>query len=266
MRSSLRSLAKESLKLGQTFIRGQLINIPIAEITDEFAFSLAPDGWNYYKAIVQDYAVNPQANLQNTIYYQFFKHPQINQVCSLDELLMLNHNLFNDSDPFYLGTYPWGGLTVQDSAVGGTPFGWFYDQVTGSNTKNLWGCHKTLWYQPDSQNTIEFEWRLTTALYLSLKKGYRPLRNLSIPKVCLLLRQNGDRKGIIVDGHHRLGILACLNYQEVRVEVTQVVKEQEVANWYYVKQGQCSRDRALAIFNSFFTLTGQERLKCLQVT
>ncbi len=260
-------VGKNTLRYGKLALNKQLVKMPLAEITDEFAFSLAPDGWNYFSVILDELSAKPEIALENTLFYKFFTHPQINQIQTLNELLTLGRpNAFiSDGHPFYLGTYPWGGLTPDVCSKGGTPFGWYYDQVSGEMTRDLWGYKKTLWYQPNDRYTIEFDWNLTAKYFSSIKKGYKPIRFLSFPSVSLLVRHNGEQRGIIVDGHHRLPILKYLGYKEVRVEITQVIREEEIDDWYYVKRKICSKSQALEIFQSFFLLNGKERLDHLQL-
>jgi len=89
------------------------------------------------------------------------------------------------------------------------------------------------------------------------------LRYVDYPSVALLIRNNGEPLGLNVDGHHSLGVLGYLGYNQVRVEVTEVVKESEVDRWYYVKNGYCTREQALDIFNAFFEINGRERIEYL---
>lgn len=244
------------------------MEIPIAAITDEFAFSLAANGWNYYCALVAEHDNHPQLLLQQSQFHQFFHAPEIATVKLLDDILFL-HQPEKRSDPdryrFYLGTYPWGGLSDPQNYPGGTPFGWYYDQISGAMTRDLWGYRQTLWYKPDDDFTLGLEWNYTLQTYYSLKQGYRPLLYGSFPSVALLVRADGTSRAIMVDGHHRLCILRQLGYEQVAVEVTQIIKETEVESWHYVKQGYCRPAQALEIFHAFFELTGQERVQYLNL-
>ena len=83
----------------------------------------------------------------------------------------------------------------------------------------------------------------------------------------LLIRRNGEMRGVMGNGHHRLAILAHLGRNKVTVTLPSdwagVVRETEVDQWYYVKNGSCSRERALEIFYAFFELNGRERIEDL---
>ena len=264
----LRSAPLRLLNGARRALDGQLINISLSLITDEFAFSLDADGWNYYVALLADYGKTPKVPLEATIFFRFFQHEQINSIHYLEDVLFFHEperRSAKNGFRFYLGTYPWGGLTETDTLAGGTPFGWYYDRIEGKSTRDLWGYGKTLWYQPNDSYTLECEWELTTKQLRYLQQGYHPWLHLGLPTVTMLVRRDGQRRAIIVDGHHRLSILSYLGYAQVKVMVVQRVAEAEVNQWYYVKRGDCSRQQALAIFNAFFRLNGRERLAYLQL-
>ncbi len=270
-RSAMFNLRSTTLRLrnvARQTLDGQLINIPLSLITDEFAFSLDAAGWNYYRALLADYGNNPIVPLEATTFFRFFQHACVNAIRYLEDVLFfhepqrpIDENRFR----FYLGAYPWGGLTETASLIGGTPFGWYYDRTESRSTRDLWGYGKTLWYQPNDRYTLEREWELTTQQFRCLQHGYHPWLHLAIPTVTMLVRRDGRRRAIIVDGHHRLSILSYLGYYQVKVEVVQRVAEAEVDQWYYVKRGDCSRQQALEIFNAFFRLNGRERLAYLNL-
>jgi hypothetical protein len=250
-------------------LAGKLIGFPMTLITDEFAFSLAPNGWNYRCEIIAEYEKQSNIALENTKFFRFFQDERVNAIRYLDDVLFLHEpqkRWFADGFRFYLGTYPWGGLTsYADSLVGGTPFGWHHDLVTGKMTRDLWGYKRALWYKPEDRETLEWEWNYTLDHYHSFKRGYHPLLYGSFPTTTLLVRRNGEMRAVVVDGHHRLSILSQLGFKQVTLEVVQVVEESQVEHWHYVQNGQCSQEKALEIFDSFFVLNGRERLAYLNL-
>jgi hypothetical protein len=258
-----REVTSSTLKYSRLALGGKLISLPTRVITDEFGFSLAQDGWNYYCDLVAEYERRPDISLEKTRFYRFFQDEQVNAVRNLDDVLYLHDPERRSNSKrfrFYLGTYPWGGLTQADSVVGGTPFGWYYDSVTGKMTRDLWGYKQTLWYKPDDRYTLGFEWNYTLQNYFSIKAGYRPLLFGSFPCATLLIRRDGEIRAIMGDGHHRLAVLSYLRFKRIMVNVVHVIKEAEVDQWYYVKHGQCDQEQAIEIFNAFFELNGRERL------
>jgi hypothetical protein len=263
---SYRDLTINILKYSKLALTGKLISLPTRVVTDEFGFSLAPEGWNYYCALVAECEKQPDVRLEETTFYRFFQHQQVNAIRGLDDVLYL-HDPEKRSNPkrfkFYLGTYPWGGLTETDSLTGGTPFGWYYDSVSGKMTRDLWGYKQTLWYKPDERYTLVYEWNYTLHNYFAIRGGYRPHLYGSFPCVTLLVRRDGEKRAIMGDGHHRLAILSHFGHTQVAVHVVHVVKEGDVDQWYYVKRGMCSQEQALELFNAFFQLNGRERLTYL---
>jgi hypothetical protein len=265
-RPSLRQLYRDTRRIARSALTGRLIRVLLREVTDEFAFSLDSDGWNYSAALIREHLDRPGVRMDQTLFYRFFQDPRLNALRSLDDILYL-HDPARAAQPgrahLHLGTYPWGGITEEDRLTGGTPFGWYYDSIAGTSTRDLWGTAATLWYQPNDLEALTKEWDKTIALYRSLKAGYHPLRRLSFPSVTLLARHDGQRRAIMGNGHHRMTVLACLGYHDVTVEVIQVIEETRVDDWHYVRTGHCSRQQALETFNAFFTLNGGERLQHL---
>jgi hypothetical protein len=244
--------------------------MPTRLIVDEHAFSLAPDGWHYYRALVAEHEKRPEIDLQGSLFFRFFQDERVRSVRYLDDLLFF-HDPEKRSCPqgreFYLGTYPWGGWSASENLVGGLPFGHHYDRLENKSTRDLWGYGRNPWYEPSDRYPLEVEWSLTTKLYHSIKRGYHPLRYRNFPDVTLLIRRNGEMRGVMGNGHHRLAILAHLGRDKVTATLPPdwvgVVKETEVDQWYYVKNGCCSRERALEIFGAFFELNGRERIEYL---
>ncbi len=249
---------------------GRLIDIPMQLATDEHAFSLASDGWNFYRALAAEYARNPEITLDQTVFYRFFRHERVRSVGCLDDLLFLHEpdRARSEDEPrFALGTYPWGGWSRAAQLAGGAPFGREYDQAEGTNTRDPFGDGPHPWYDPGEMDQLEHEWRLTRRLYHALEKGYHPLRHRGYPGVTLLVRRNGERRAVMGNGHHRMAILSHLGHASLRVMLpldwSGVVAEGEVHDWFHVRLGHCSRERALEIFNAFFECNGRERIEHL---
>lgn len=274
---------------GQHLVSGRLKRIPMKCITNEFAFSFANDGWNYFRALVAEYEKNPGVAFENSSFCRFFEDDRVKSVRYLNDVLFLH-------DPtkrtragdykFYLGTYPWG------DHVGGGPWGHYFDQLEEKSTRDLYGYRGNIWYKPGDHFPIEYEWSKTIRLYHSIKDGYRPLRSGELPEVTLLVRRDGEVRAVRYNGQHRLSILSHLGYQKVAVTVPFasaisdslatwptfsnipkkvheheiIVRENEVKEWHYVKHGLCAIDQALEIFHAFFDLNGRERINYLGLT
>jgi hypothetical protein len=272
---------------GRYLSSGTLKRIPIELITNEFAFAFSAEGWNYFRAILAEYEMDPDIDLERTTFFRFFQHEQVKSVRYLNDLLFLHDaKKRNRGFKFYLGTYPWG------DHVGGGPWGHYYDLLAGKNTKDLYGYSNNIWYRPGDKHAIEVEWKKTVSLYESLKaKRYRPLRHRDLPEVTLLLRRDGAIRAVRYNGQHRLSILSHLGHTKITALVPSaesindslktwtsfshlpkvvydneiVIRETDVEQWHYVKQRLCTAEQALDIFHAFFELNGRERIRYLEI-
>ena len=260
-----------TLKYFRLALAGKVKRIPVDLFTCEYAFSLAPDGWHYFRSLITEYENDPSITLKNTTFYQFFQHKQIRSIRYLNDLLFLHDpekRSRKDEYKFYFGTFPWGGRNRGYNSVGGRPWGYHYDRVEGKMTRDLHGYRRNPWYQPGDEHPLEREWKITIRLYHSLKKGYYPFKyETFLPSVELLLRRNGEMRAIRYEGHHRLMLLSHFGYENITVLIDPdslgVIREDEVEEWFYVKHGYCTPDQALEIFNAYFDLTGRERIEYL---
>ena len=249
---------------------GRIMRVPVDILTSEYAFSLAPDGWNYFRALVAEYDERPGVSIEETTFFRFFQHKQIRSVKYLNDVLFL-HDSANGSrkkqSKFHFGTYPWGSWNRDLSVVGGRPWGRHYDHVERKSTRDLFGYRRNPWYIPGDRYALEIEWNHTIQLLHSISKGYRPLRHGSFPTVTMLVRDDGDRRAVRYDGHHRLSILAHQGRERLHVLIPYdsigTIHESDVANWHYVKQGYCTAEDALQIFHAYFNLNGRERIEFL---
>ncbi len=265
-----RRLCGSSLKFLSSAIAGRLKRMPMRYVMDEYAFSLAPEGWHYFRALLAEYDKYPTLPLQETTFYRFFQDQRLRSVQYLNDLLFLHEPAKRqraDGFNFYFGTYPWGDFWTRYSVLGGKPWGHHYDLVEGKSTRDLYGYRRNPWYQPGDEYPLAIEWQHTIQLYKRLKHGYSPGWHGSVPEVVLLRRRDGAFRAIRCEGHHRLAILSHLGYEEVTVLVPStsinVVHEEEVDQWFYVKNGMCTPEQGLEIFHAFFQLNGRERAEYL---
>jgi hypothetical protein len=265
---------------------GRLPLLPVDLITNEFGFSFGPAGWNYLRSIVAEYDGDPGVCLEQSTFWRFFQDERVRSVRYLNDLLYLHDDERRGRDGefrFYLGTYPWG------DHVSGGPWGVEFDRIEGASTRDLYGESRNPWYDPGARLPLEIEWRQTIETFESVRKGYRPWLHRSWPRVTVLIRRDGDFRAVRYDGQHRLASLAHLGRRTVRVRIPParsiaaevatwptasqapkvvderdiVVHEDDVEDWYYVREGLCSPRQALEIFDAFFELDGSERLSAL---
>ena len=115
---------------------------------------------------------------------------------------------------------------------------------------------------PSSDKFISEEFDRIILLYKKLKKeGYKPMKfPNSFIGGTFLRNENGDYRFIVMQGNHRLSILAHLKYSQVSVrmisQAQKSVKEIDINNWIAVKLGYCSSEDAKKFFNFFFKEKG----------
>lgn len=249
---------------------GHLRRLPIDIITNEYAFSMAPNGWNYFRALIAEYEEDPKISLEDSTFFRFFQDERVRSTRYFNDLLFLHNpdtRLHKDGYNFYYDTCPWGGWLKTNNVDGGRPWGFHYDRIEGQATRDRYGYRNNPWYQPGDKYPLEIEWKHTLRLYHKIKKGYYPILYNSFPEVTLLVRNDGEMRAVRTDGQHRLAILSHLGFNMVTVYIPSyargIVHEAEVDQWYYVKNGYCTIHQAIEIFNAFFILNGRERLEYL---
>jgi hypothetical protein len=269
-----------------SLLAGRVRRIPMDCIVNEFAFSFAGTGWNYFRALVAEHEKDPGVKFEDSTFCKFFRDERVRAIRYLNDVLFLHDPLKRNRGgdyKFYLGTYPWG------DHVGGGPWGMHHDAVEGKSTRDIYGYRGNIWHEPGDLYPLEWEWKKTIAIYHSLKSGYHPIRCGSFPEVTLLLRNDGAMRAMRYNGQHRLAAASQLGVRKITAviptasEITRsledwpsvsslpklvhereiVVRESEVSDWYYVRQGLCSAEQALEIFHAFFNLNGRERIEHL---
>ena len=253
-------------------LRGDFLNIPRDLITNEYAFSFADSGWHYFRELIADYETNPGIAVQESTFFRFFKHERVRSIRYLNDILFLHEpdsqNNSNDYK-FYMGTYPWGERDPDGEINGGVPWGHHYDCIEEKMTRDMYGYRRNPWYQPGDEHPLAIEWNQTLQVYHSLKRGYRPIWHGTYPEVLLLLRSDGQMRAMVDQGQHRVSSLSHLGYKKLslllRRHSMRFIREDEVARWYYVRNGLCTKEQALRMFNAYFELNGRERATYLNL-
>ena len=227
--------------------RKSLVEVPLEICTNYLAFSLSHRGWHYYTALFQEYDKNSKLGWEESILWKFHNTYQPKDISTL-----LPPNMNPKFHP-EIGIYPWGHFNIELSKVGGQPY----------DIENTNACG------PSEPELIQREFNHLLHLYESIKRnGYKPwkYRNGFITGT-FLVKENGDRRFLLTEGNHRCAILSHLNYDTAKMwlmpDYYSIIHEDNVDSWYYVKNGQCSREEALAYFNGYFNNNGKERAKAL---
>ncbi len=108
---------------------------------------------------------------------------------------------------------------------------------------------------------IEEEWIWAErALYSLGTLGYKP-DEMGFLRARTLVKSNGERRYLLVDGNHRAAAMTVLGWPSVELEVDErrTVRESEVENWPGVRQGLFSREASLALLDAYFVGNSRPR-------
>jgi hypothetical protein len=106
-------------------------------------------------------------------------------------------------------------------------------------------------------------------LYESIQRtGYQPL---TYPNSYVggtwLVAEDGSRRFVVMQGNHRMAILAHLGAKQIEVrtiaQARATVRERDLDSWKHVRSGLCSRQHARRVFRYFFDNTGWQVAKAL---
>lgn len=225
----------------------ELFQVPLAICTNFLAFSYARTGWNCLTALLREYRFNPRLGYRDSVLYRFHQRYQPGDMFTLVE-----HRPGVCFRP-PVGVFPWASFYLEASRTGGRPKDPRFSRVLG----------------PSSDQLIEWEFAQTVHLYERIRRrGYRPWTHESgFLTGVLLVRRDGARRFVVIDGTHRCAILSVLGYEEIAARYApgcyRTLHEDDVEGWYYVQRGHCSREDALAYFHAFFELDGSERARSL---
>ena len=202
---------------------------PSAAVT---IFAQAFDSNHFIVKFLREYDENPDLDILSSSLGQFHRSFCPNSTeHALDLPESSYHRVF---------TYPWGVFGNEHKV----------------STKE---CLSSRFCGPSTDDFIISEGLSIIKLYNDLKhNGYKPMRfpNSFIQGVWMI-KKNGDRKFVVLQGNHRLAILSHLGFTRVDVRcdqfLTRYVKEASACSWPEVISGNVSLRSATEIFNAFFT-------------
>lgn len=215
--------------------------VGIEECRTIFGCAFADGGWHHIIETLKEYDANPTIDYRQTTLFKFLKHFAPSSLCDL---------VPNQSHcTLSLFTYPWGGFRKDAGLL-----------ERSKDALNSRFCG------PSDDEFIREEYQRTIKLYHLLKQtGYKPwvFPNSFIGGV-FLMRENGERRFVVLQGNHRLAILAHIGYATIQVRTLKehkaIINEADQARWENVVNGTCSLEAAQKIFNLYFESQG-ERVK-----
>ena len=216
--------------------------ISIDEVRSIFGGSFGSNGWHHISATLKEYDANHDIDYRDTTMYVFLKKFKPSSICDfVDGSSAMSLPLF---------VYPWGTFKS--------------GECTSKKDPNL-----SRFCGPSSDDFIKEEFDRTIALYEKIKRnGYQPwLFGNTFVGGTFLVRADGSKRFIVLQGNHRIAILGHLGSETVVVRRIAGnlfrVKEVNISEWLLVKSGQCPKDAAKDIFDLFFSQNGNHLLKTL---
>ena len=206
------------------------------DATSLFACSFGNQGWHHLRKTLAEYDEDPAIEPRSTTLYRYLKGFRPQSISAL-------------ADPQAEGTqlplfvYPWGTFRRGEIATRKDPW-----------TSRFCG--------PSTDEFAADEFHRTIGLYVRMKReGYRPASygNTYIGGT-FLVGIDGSRRFVVLQGNHRMAILAHLGVR--RIDVRNVrgwlteVREADAARWPLVLSGQCSERHARQVFRWFFDNDG----------
>lgn len=204
------------------------------DATTIFACGFGDNGWHHLRLALAEIDADPQIEAQDTTLWRFLKDFR---PASISELVS------NSGTNLPLFVYPWG--TFQKGAL--------------ESNKSV---EESRFCGPSDDAFIKDEFSRLKMLYFQMKKeGYRPT---TFPNTFIggtwLIRVNGERRFIVLQGNHRMAVLAHLGYTKVAVRTMpgyiSMIREKDIKKWPLVRLGLCPESHASDTFNLFFEVAG----------
>ena len=196
-----------------------------------FGHSFAPDGHHFIIQFLNESYAKTRSHIARSAISCFHEN-----FCPTSTGEALGLDLENDL-PLFL--YPWGVFGSGAIKTAKTPYN---SRFCGPSSKHF---------------IIEEENRICDLFSKLQKHGYAPDKypNSYIQGVWLV-KENGCRKFVVLQGNHRMACLSFLGYSKilVRTDMFRVreVYETDAKAWPLVRSGLISERDALLIFNKFF--------------
>lgn len=217
------------------------ITISPSEARTIFASSFEKSGWHHIIKTLEEYDLNPNINYKDTTLYLFLKYFRPKSICDLISNIENQNKL-----PLFV--YPWGTFKKNE-----------YDTKKDPKKSRFCGPSNDVYIKNHFDHIIN--------LYKSIKiHGYKPWsRGNGFIGGTILIKKNGDRRFVVLQGNHRMAILSHLNYKLISVRnikgYLKKVKEEDLNKFPLVSNRSCSKKTARNIFFLFFEEQGKHLLK-----
>lgn len=208
------------------------------EVRTIFGVSFSKDGSHHVIKTLQEYDNDKSIDYKQTSLYHFLKNFTPASICEF-----INNKGPNVCNlPLFI--YPWGTFKKNE-----------YGMIKNPQTSRFCG--------PSNDEFIKFEFERIIKLYNSIKQeGYKPwnFKNGFIGGT-MLIKENGDRRFIVLQGNHRLAILSYLGHETIQVrEVPRYlkkIKQSDISKIPAQLIDICDAVSAKKIFNLYFEEDGK---------
>lgn len=207
------------------------------EASTIFACSFADQGWQHLRRTLEEYDRHPDIRPEQTTLYRFLTQFRPSSICDLLEPRAGARRAL----PIFV--YPWGTFRRGET----------------SSPKE---ASRSRFCGPSTTHFVAEEFARVIALYEDMKRrGYQPWKfgNTFIGGT-FLVSNDGERRFIVLQGNHRLAVLAHLGVRRIAVrDVRGYVRElyeRDVESWSLVRTGACDVPTARAVFRLFFEQNG----------
>lgn len=206
-----------------------------ADATTLFGCSFGDGGWHHLRRTLAEFDADPSIDARDSSLGRF-----LSRFCPASISTLAG---VSDEAPLELFVYPWGTFNDGSARSGKSPW-----------TSRFCG--------PSTDEFIAQEFERTVRLYREMRgSGYQPTRfpNSHIGGTWLVAA-DGRRRFVVMQGNHRMAVLAHLGVGRLDVRTIRQalpqVREADIANWPLVASGRCSMDHARRVFELFFRETG----------
>lgn len=203
--------------------------------TTIFACSFGADGWHHIRRTLAEFDADPSISPADSSLGQYLARFCPSSISTLAGV--------TGEEPLPLFVYPWG--TFNDGAA--------------RSDKDPWSSRFS---GPSTAEFIADEFHRTIQLYRQVKvEGYQPTR-FPHSYICgtWLLAADGRRRFVVMQGNHRMAILAHLGAGPLAVRTFShalaSVRESDIAKWPLVASRRCSPEHAKRVFDLFFNENG----------
>jgi hypothetical protein len=224
-----------------TVRRNELRTIPLAHCVNPLGFAFS-EGWHH---LVEFLRANPSLPEDGGDFGLLRSYFASYSPAVMSVLPAAAGKQVSFSPPFF--TYPWGNFRLHYHH--GIP-------VKDIMTTRFCGPLPEERIRAEAMAMVRLARRLASV-------GYRPWTYPNTFIGGVLLRRETEERFVVLQGNHRVAALSFLGAESIETRSMKgywrVLSKDQVDSWYYVANGKCSREDALAYFDMFFVLNGTER-------